>query len=79
LVHIAHGVNIGKNSLIIANSMIAGSVTIGENVWVAPSTSVINGISIGNNSMTGIGALIIKEIKNSELHIGSPAKKYKDL
>ena len=79
LVHIAHGVNIGKNSLIIANSMIAGSVTIGENVWVAPSTSIINGISIGNNSMTGIGALIIKEIKDSELHIGSPAKKYKDL
>jgi len=79
LVHIAHGVNIGKNSLIIANSMIAGSVTIGDNVWVAPSTSIINGIGIGNNSMTGIGALVIKEIKNSELHIGSPAKKYKDL
>jgi UDP-3-O-[3-hydroxymyristoyl] glucosamine N-acyltransferase len=79
LVHIAHGVNIGKNSLIIANSMIAGSVTIGDNVWVAPSTSIINGIGIGNNSMTGIGALVIKEIKDSELHIGSPAKKYKDL
>lgn len=79
LVHIAHGVNIGKNSLIIANSMIAGSVTIGENVWVAPSTSIINGINIGNNSMTGIGSLVIKEIKDGELHIGSPAKKYKDL
>lgn len=79
LVHIAHGVNIGKNSLIIANAMIAGSVTIGENVWVAPSSSIINGIKIGNNSMTGIGALVIKEIKDNELHIGSPAKKYKDL
>jgi UDP-3-O-[3-hydroxymyristoyl] glucosamine N-acyltransferase len=79
LVHIAHGVNIGKNSLIIANAMIAGSVTIGKNVWVAPSSSIINGIKIGNNSMTGIGALVIKEIKDNELHIGSPAKKYKDL
>ena len=40
LVHIAHGVQIGKNSLIIANAMIAGSVEIGENVWVSPSASI---------------------------------------
>ena len=33
LVHIAHGVEIGANSLIIANAMIAGSVKIGENTW----------------------------------------------
>jgi UDP-3-O-[3-hydroxymyristoyl] glucosamine N-acyltransferase len=79
LVHIAHGVKIGKNSLIIANSMVAGSVIIGENVWVAPSTSIINGAKIGNNSMTGIATLVIKEINDNELHIGSPNKKLKDI
>ena len=79
LVHIAHGVNIGKNSLIIANSMIAGSVTIGENVWVAPSTSIINGVKIGDNSMTGIGTVVIRDIGNNELHIGIPSKKIKTI
>ena len=79
LVHIAHGVNIGKNSLIIANSMIAGSVTIGKNVWIAPSTSVINGAKIGDNSMTGTGTVVIRDIGNNELHIGIPSKKIKTI
>jgi len=79
LVHIAHGVDIGENSLIIANSMIAGSVTIGENTWIAPSTSIINKSSVGSNSMTGIGTVVIKNIPNNELHIGIPSKKLKDI
>ncbi len=42
LVHISHGVSLGANSLIIANTMIAGSSIIGENVWVSPSSSILN-------------------------------------
>jgi UDP-3-O-[3-hydroxymyristoyl] glucosamine N-acyltransferase len=79
LVHIAHGVEIGENSLIIANSMIAGSVKIGSNTWIAPSTSIINGTSVGNNSMTGLGSVVINKIADSELFVGVPAKKIKDL
>ena len=79
LVHISHGVKIGENSLIIANSMIAGSVTIGNNTWISPSTSIINGNKIGNNSMTGMGAVVISDIKDNELHIGFPSKKYKNI
>ena len=79
LVHIAHGVIIGENSLIIANSMIAGSVDIGKNCWIAPSTSIINKLSIGENSMTGIGAVVIKPIGNNELHIGVPSKKIRNI
>ena len=79
LVHISHGVIIGKNSLIIANSMIAGSAIIGEDVWIAPSTSIINKINIGNNSMTGIGTVVVKNIGNNELHVGVPSKKIKTI
>jgi len=79
LVHIAHGVIIGKNSLIIANAMIAGSVVIGENTWIAPSTSVINGGKIGSNSMTGMGAVVVKEVEDNSLVVGVPAKKIKDI
>ena len=79
LVHIAHGVIIGKNSLIIANAMIAGSAVIGENTWIAPSTSVINGGKVGSNSMTGLGAVVVREIEDNSLAVGVPAKKIKDL
>jgi len=79
LVHIAHGVNLGKHSLIIANSMIAGSVNIGERCWIAPSTSIINGCVIGSDSMTGIGSVVVKHVEESTLVVGVPAKKLRDL
>lgn len=74
LVHIAHNVIIGKNSLIIANSMIGGSTIIGENVWVAPSASLINKITVDDNSVVGMGAVVIKSVAKKEVVIGNPAK-----
>ena len=74
LVHIAHGVVIGKNSLIIANAMVAGSTTIGEHVWVAPSASILNKKSIANNAVIGMGAVVLKNVNEGETIIGNPGK-----
>jgi UDP-3-O-[3-hydroxymyristoyl] glucosamine N-acyltransferase len=74
LVHIAHGVEIGENSLIIANAMIAGSVVVGKNVWVAPSASVLNKKKIGDNALIGMGAVVLKDVANSTTVVGNPAK-----
>lgn len=74
LVHIAHGVKIGENSLIIANSMIAGSTEIGKNVWVSPSVSIINKIKIGDNALLGMGAVVIKDVNHSKKVVGNPSK-----
>ena len=77
LVHIAHGVKIGKNSLIIANSMIGGSTIIGDNVWVGPSTSVLNKIKINNNSLIGMGTNVIREVEENKIIIGNPGRELK--
>lgn len=74
LVHIAHGVTIGKNSLIIANTMIGGSTHIGENVWVAPSTSILNKKKVESNSVMGMGAVVIKDVAEGQTIIGNPGK-----
>lgn len=74
LVHIAHGVQIGKNSLIIANSMIAGSVEIGENVWVSPSTSIRQKLVVDNDALIGMGAVVVKNVDASSIVAGNPAK-----
>ena len=79
LVHIAHGVKIGKNSVIIANSMIAGSVIIGENSWIAPSSSILNQKTVGNNSLIGMGAVVLKNVGNNEIIAGNPAKLLKKI
>jgi UDP-3-O-[3-hydroxymyristoyl] glucosamine N-acyltransferase len=73
LVHIAHGVTIERNSLVIANAMIAGSTRIGENSWIAPSVSIKNKLKIAPNTFTGIGATVLKDTKENETYIGNPA------
>jgi len=74
LVHIAHGVSIGNNSLIIANAMIAGSVSIGENVWVAPSSSVIQKVSIADNAVVGLGSVVVRDVLEGNTVVGVPAR-----
>lgn len=76
LVHIAHGVQIGKNSLIIANSMIAGSVEIGENVWVSPSASIRQKLIVDNDALIGMGAVVVKNVDSSSVVAGNPAKPF---
>lgn len=62
LVHIAHGVKIGKNTLVVANSGIGGRTIIGENVWVGFGATVSNGLIISDNVRINIGAVVTKSI-----------------
>lgn len=77
LVHIAHNVEIGENTIITACAMIAGSVKIGKNCWIAPNASIMNGIIIGDNVTVGLGAVVLKDIPSGETWAGVPAKKLK--
>lgn len=74
LVHIAHGVEIGQNSLVIANAMIAGSAIIGKNVWIAPSASVLNKLTVDDNAVIGMGAVVVKNVQAGQVVVGNPAK-----
>ena len=74
LVHIAHGVEVGENSLVIANAMVAGSVVIGKNVWVAPSASVLNQKTIGDRAVIGMGAVVLKDVEEGSTVVGNPAR-----
>ncbi len=73
LVHVAHNVVIGENSLIIACTMIGGSTIIGDNCWVAPAVILRNGITIGDNSTLGMGCNVTKDVPANITVTGSPA------
>jgi UDP-3-O-[3-hydroxymyristoyl] glucosamine N-acyltransferase len=79
LVHIAHGVTVGENTLIIANAMIGGSVKIGKNCWIAPSASIINKKVIGDNVTVGLGAVVLKDVPSDDVVVGNPAKSIRNI
>lgn len=62
LVHISHNVRVGRNSLIIANAMVAGGVNIGEGSWIGPSSNILDRTSVGKKSFIGMGVSVIKDI-----------------
>ncbi len=72
LVHIAHNVKIGRNSLVIACSMVAGSTVIGENCWIAPSSTIRNAVVIGRNATVGLAATVTKDVEENQTVMGSP-------
>lgn len=74
LVHIAHGVIVGRNSVVIANAMVAGSVIIGQDSWIAPSASILNKRDIGSNSLVGMGAVVTKNVDSYTIVAGNPSK-----
>lgn len=74
LVHVAHNVTIGANSLVIAHAMLGGSVQIGADVWCAPSVAIKNKLSIGANALIGMGAVVLKDVVSGETVVGNPAR-----
>ena len=73
LVQIAHNVEIGKYTYIIASTIIAGSVKIGERCWIAPS-KIINKINIGDDTFIGFGSVVLKSVPANTTLMGYPAK-----
>jgi len=74
LIQIAHGVEIGENTIIIAQSGIAGSTKIGKNCVIAGQVGIVGHITIADNvkiaAQSGVSSSIKKE---GSLVQGSPA------
>jgi UDP-3-O-[3-hydroxymyristoyl] glucosamine N-acyltransferase len=74
LVHIAHGVKIGKNCLIVAGSVIGGSCEIGDHVYIGIGAMIKNKVRIGNNVTIGMGAVVLKDVPDGVTVVGNPAR-----
>ncbi len=77
-IQIAHNVEIGKNTVIAAQTGIAGSTKIGKNCMFGGQVGIAGHLIIGNNvhvqAQSGIG----RNIKDDEVIQGSPAFGYSD-
>lgn len=77
-IQIAHNVEIGENTVIAAQTGIAGSTKIGRNCMIGGQVGIVGHINIGDNvkiqAQSGIG----RNVKDNETLQGSPALNYGD-
>lgn len=77
LVHIAHDVHIGRNVEITAGSIIAGFVTIRGGAFIGINSGIKQCLELEQNCYIGMGANVIRNVRQGEVVAGNPAKKIK--
>jgi UDP-3-O-[3-hydroxymyristoyl] glucosamine N-acyltransferase len=73
LVHVAHGVAIGRRVLLAAQVGIAGSSTIGDDVMMAGQTGVAGHITVGDKAIVGAKSAVLQPVDPGAFVTGSPA------
>lgn len=77
-IQVAHNVEIGENTVIAAQTGIAGSTKIGKNGMIGGQVGIAGHLTIGNNvriqAQSGVG----RNVKDNEILQGSPTFGYSD-
>lgn len=77
LVHIAHNVKIGDNTLVVAQVGIAGSTRVGKNVIIAGKAGISGHLTIGDHVIVGPYAGVSKDVPAHEVVSGIPHMPHK--
>jgi UDP-3-O-[3-hydroxymyristoyl] glucosamine N-acyltransferase len=72
LVQVAHNVQIGEHSIIVAQVGISGSTKLGKNVTLAGQVGLVDHIELGDNVMVGAQSGITKDVPPNQIVLGSP-------
>jgi len=78
LVHIAHNVTIGANTVMAAQVGIAGSTTIGQHCTFGGQSAASGHVKIGNNTMVGGKSAIVSNTAGGRVLSGIPAMPHRD-
>jgi UDP-3-O-[3-hydroxymyristoyl] glucosamine N-acyltransferase len=76
LCQVGHNTIVGRNTVIAGQSAIAGSVVVGENVILAGQVGVAGHLSIGDGVIAGAQTGIFKSVKPGTTVFGSPAEEH---
>jgi UDP-3-O-[3-hydroxymyristoyl] glucosamine N-acyltransferase len=77
-IQIAHNVEIGMNTVIAAQTGVAGSTKIGKNCMIGGQVGIVGHLVIGDRVKIQAQSGISRNVKNDEVLQGSPALNYGD-
>ena len=78
LVHIAHNVVVGENTVLAGQTGISGSAKVGKNCMTGGQVGITGHITVGDNVKIAGQSGVSKNIKDNQVLQGSPAFSYKD-
>ncbi len=78
LVHIAHGVSIGRRSLLAAQVGIAGSTIVEDDVMMAGQSGVTGHVRIGAGAIVGAKSAVLQSVEAGSFVTGHPAFDHTD-
>jgi UDP-3-O-[3-hydroxymyristoyl] glucosamine N-acyltransferase len=73
LVHVAHNVVIGEDTIVVAQAGISGSVNIGRQVIIGGQVGISDHVDIGDKAMIGSQSGIAKSVLSGEVVSGTPS------
>ena len=77
-IQIAHNVEIGENTVIAAQTGVAGSTKIGKHCTIGGQVGISGHIVIGNNVRIQAQSGVTKNLKDNDIIQGTPAFSYND-
>lgn len=76
---IGHDCKIGNFFTALPGSNISGNVTIGNYVTVGANASIREKLYIAHNVFIGMGSVVVKNIEESGVYVGNPAKRIRSM
>ena len=78
LVQVGHNCEIGENTVIAAQSGMAGTSKVGKNCKFGGQVGLAGHLTIGDNVLIGAQSGVAKSVKGNQVILGSPAMEIKD-
>lgn len=78
LVQIAHNVRIGRDSVVVSQTGIAGSTTVGRNVILAGQAGIAGHVKIGDGAVITAQTGIMSDVPPKAVMFGSPGRPHRE-
>jgi UDP-3-O-[3-hydroxymyristoyl] glucosamine N-acyltransferase len=78
LVMIAHNVRIGRDSVVVAQTGVAGSTTVGRNVILAGQAGVAGHLTIGDGAVVSAQTGVMSDVPPKAILFGSPGRPHRE-
>jgi len=71
---ISHDDVIGDFTCIAGGVCISGNVRVGQGCYIGTNSAIRDGITIGDHCLIGMGSVVLKDIPENNVVVGSPAR-----